>query len=189
MLESRPLLPRGNPLHRWQASRLAVCAISMVIVVLALVALQDGAPGVHVTLSADLNSVFDAPISVMKTPPLAYDITTNGDATDTDQSPGMPRDFLEEETAAGREEELLMSAEEKVKEREDGVDQGVQALATYIHDELASVSKEVTHVNEEDTDAIDDIEPQQGPVGPPVCEEIETRVTGSSTRVSVFRYV
>ena len=43
-----------------------------------------------------------------------------------------------------------------------------QALATYIDDELASVSKEVTRVNKEDTDAIDEIEPQQGPVGPPV---------------------
>lgn len=168
MLESKPLLPRGNHRHRWRAIRLAVCVSSMVIVVLALVALQVQAPGMHVTLIADLNSVFDAPISVMKTPPLAYDMTTDGDATDADQSPGMPRDFLEEEKAAGSEEEELMSAEEKVRGKEDGIDKGVKALATYIDDELASVSKEVTRVNEEDTDAIDEIEPQQGPVGPPV---------------------
>ena len=61
--------------------------------------------------------------------------------------------------------EILM---EKVRGKEDGIDKGVKALATYIDDELASVSKEVTRVNEEDTDAIDEIEPQQGPVGPPV---------------------
>ena len=82
--------------------------------------------------------VFESTVNVMpiNSPVVAEDPVYPG-VTDADQSPQLPLKFLKEEDEARKEEEKMMTLEEYQQKRESSIDAQVQAISTYVNDEVS----------------------------------------------------
>ena len=87
--------------------------------------------------------------------------------TDEDQSPDIPDKYVQEVRDSEKQQRRMMSQLERQSKREDGIDKQLNAVSSYVDDELAAIKREVLHINVEDTSEIDDVLPQQGPQGLP----------------------
>ena len=95
------------------------------------------------------------------------------DVTDKDQSPELSSKFVEEEEFAQKQMKKTQALLERQDKREHSIENGVDAIASYIDEEMGAFKRQVLRINIEDTSTIDTIVPTKGPDG--VCVRVCVR--------------
>jgi len=102
---------------------------------------------------------------------MTYTPTTTSGVSATDQSPDIPKSFLDEEAKSQKRMKRLKDVLKKSRLMQDTLDGKVKKLQEYLLEEKTAIKNEVVQLNQKDTDSINapyhDIVGPRGPPGPP----------------------